>query len=115
MTSNNTPFVVDFTKKIPLLPLRDTLLFPSTAMRILVGREVSIQAIDAAHKNDDVVVLALQRDVVEEKPRLGITAGRTLVSALHAVHLEGWGDRNFTGPIQAHPSGIDANTSGICT
>lgn len=56
-----------------------------------------------------------QRDVVEEKPRLGITAGRTLVSALHAVHLEGWGDRNFTGPIQAHPSGIDANTSGICT
>jgi ATP-dependent Lon protease len=36
-------------------------------MRILVGREVSIQAIDAAHKNDDVVVLALQRDVVEEE------------------------------------------------
>lgn len=67
LTSNNTPFVVDFMKKIPLLPLRDTLLFPSTAMRILVGREVSIQAIDAAHKNDDVVVLALQRDVVEEE------------------------------------------------
>ena len=66
LTSNN-PFIVDFTKKIPLLPLRDTLLFPSTAMRILVGREVSIQAIDAAHKNDDVVVLALQRDVVEEE------------------------------------------------
>ena len=35
-------------------------------MRILVGREVSIQAIDAAHKNDDVIVLALQRDVAEE-------------------------------------------------
>lgn len=65
LTSNN-PFIVDFTKKIPLLPLRDTLLFPSTAMRILVGREVSIQAIDAAHKNDDVIVLALQRDVAEE-------------------------------------------------
>ncbi|HHX16135.1 MAG TPA: endopeptidase La, partial [Fibrobacter sp.] len=65
MTSNN-PLVIDFTKRMPLLPLRDTLLFPSTAMRILVGRDISVQALDAAHKNKDIVLLSLQKDVAQE-------------------------------------------------
>ena len=65
LTSNN-PLVIDFTKRMPLLPLRDTLLFPSTAMRILVGRDISVQALDAAHKNKDIVLLSLQKDVAQE-------------------------------------------------
>ena len=38
----------DFNKTYPLLPLRDAVVFPLTTRRILVGREMSLRALEFA-------------------------------------------------------------------
>ena len=50
-----------------MLPLRDAVVFPMTTRRILVGREMSLHAIEHAENNDNVIVLVAQRDVTVEE------------------------------------------------
>ena len=50
-----------------MLPLRDAVVFPMTTRRILVGREMSLHAIEHAENNDNVIVLVAQRDVTIEE------------------------------------------------
>jgi ATP-dependent Lon protease len=38
----------DFSKVFPLLPLRDAIVFPYTTRRILVGRDISLKALEYA-------------------------------------------------------------------
>lgn len=56
----------DFSKSYPLLPLRDTVVFPFSSRRILVGRDVSLRALEAAGKGDGTIVLVSQRNVEQE-------------------------------------------------
>ena len=58
---------LDFSKTYPMLPLRDAVVFPMTTRRILVGREMSLRAIEHAENNDNVIVLVAQRDVTVEE------------------------------------------------
>lgn len=53
---------IDFTKKYPLLPLRDVVVFPHMVIPLFVGREKSINALDTAMKSDRFIVLATQTD-----------------------------------------------------
>ena len=46
--------------KIPLLPLRDILVFPATAVPLFVGREKSIRAIEEAMTGNKEILLAAQ-------------------------------------------------------
>ncbi|MBQ1824913.1 MAG: endopeptidase La [Fibrobacter sp.] len=57
----------DFSKTYPMLPLRDAVVFPMTTRRILVGREMSLHAIEYAENNDNLIVLVAQRDVTVEE------------------------------------------------
>ena len=50
-----------------MLPLRDAVVFPMTTRRILVGREMSLHAIEYAENNDNLIVLVAQRDVTVEE------------------------------------------------
>ena len=50
-----------------MLPLRDAVVFPMTTRRILVGREMSLHALDYAENHDNVIVLVAQRDVTAEE------------------------------------------------
>lgn len=56
----------DFSKSYPLLPLRDTVVFPFSSRRILVGRDVSLRALEVAGKGDGTIVLVSQRNVEQE-------------------------------------------------
>lgn len=58
---------IDFSKKFPLLPLRDAVVFPHTTRRILVGREMSLHALEYAENHNNEIVLVAQRDVSEEE------------------------------------------------
>ena len=51
---------IDFSKKYPLLPLRDVVVFPHMVIPLFVGREKSINALDSAMKSDRLIVLAKQ-------------------------------------------------------
>ena len=57
----------DFSKTFPLLPLRDAVVFPMTTRRILVGRDMSLRALEYAENHNNEIVLVAQRDVSEEE------------------------------------------------
>lgn len=54
--------------RFPLLPLRDIVVFPSMVVPLFVGRERSIQALQAAMDGEKQVFLATQRDAKIEEP-----------------------------------------------
>ena len=55
-------------KEIPLLPLRDILVFPSTVVPLFVGREKSIQALEQAMATNKEILLAAQRKAKINEP-----------------------------------------------
>ncbi len=54
--------------ELPLLPLRNTVLFPGVVIPITVGRDKSIKAISDAYKGDKLVAVLSQRDSSVEDP-----------------------------------------------
>ena len=55
---------------LPILPLRNTVLFPGVVIPITAGREASIQLIKDANKGDKVIGVVAQRNEDEEEPSL---------------------------------------------
>lgn len=55
-------------KKIPLLPLRGLLVYPSMVLHIDVGRTKSVAALEHAMLNDNKIFLATQKDLRVENP-----------------------------------------------
>ena len=56
----------DFNKTYPLLPLRDAVVFPLTTRRILVGREMSLRALEFAENHNNEIILVAQKNVEQE-------------------------------------------------
>lgn len=50
----------------PLLPLRDAVVFPHTTRRILVGREISLRALEYAEAHEGHIVLSAQKNIEQE-------------------------------------------------
>jgi ATP-dependent Lon protease len=55
-------------RRIPLLPLRDIVVFPHMVVPLFVGRPKSIQALEDAMAGDRRLVVAAQRQAGEEDP-----------------------------------------------
>ncbi len=53
---------------LPLLPVRDVVIFPFMIVPLFVGRERSINAVDAALTKDRLVFTATQKDITKEDP-----------------------------------------------
>ncbi len=53
---------------LPLLPVRDVVIFPFMIVPLFVGREQSINAVDAALTKDRLVFAATQTDITKEDP-----------------------------------------------
>jgi ATP-dependent Lon protease len=54
--------------ELPLLPLRDVVVYPHMVLPLFVGREKSIQALEDAMANDKQVLLVAQRNAAEDDP-----------------------------------------------
>lgn len=54
--------------ELPLLPLRNTVLFPGVVLPITVGRDKSIKAVNDAYKADKLVGVIAQKDSNVEDP-----------------------------------------------
>ena len=63
----NEPALV-IEEMIPILPLRNTVLFPGVVIPITVGRDKSIQAVKAAYAKDKLVGVLAQKDGNVEDP-----------------------------------------------
>ncbi len=57
-------------KEIPLLPLRDVVIFPSVVTPLFVGRDKSITALQAAMAGEKQIMLVAQKSAQEDDPKL---------------------------------------------
>src|SRR6058998_3506525 len=55
--------------ELPILPLRDTVLFPNSFMPLAVARESSVRLIDDAIANGKLIAVFTQRDATVEEPQ----------------------------------------------
>jgi len=54
--------------RIPVLPLRDVVVFPYVVIPLLVGRPASLAAIDAAVESDKLILLVAQKEGETQEP-----------------------------------------------
>jgi len=55
-------------EELPLLPVRDVVVYPFMIIPLFVGREASITAVDQALAGDRMIMLATQHEIGEEDP-----------------------------------------------
>jgi ATP-dependent Lon protease len=60
---------IDYPEELPVLPLRNTVLFPGVVIPITVGRDKSIKAVKEAHAKDKLIGVTAQLDVSIEEPK----------------------------------------------
>ncbi len=56
-------------ESLPLLPVRDVVIFPYMIIPLFVGRELSIKAVEEALAKDRILMLAAQKDATDEEPK----------------------------------------------
>lgn len=56
------------TKTLPVLPLRDIVVFPHMVVPLFVGREKSVKALDEIMKGEKQILLATQKNSVDDDP-----------------------------------------------
>lgn len=60
--------IIETVKDIPMIPLRDLVVFPSTLVPFIIGRSSSIQALEKAIEKDKLVFLSSQMDAAIDNP-----------------------------------------------
>src|ERR1041384_1482273 len=59
---------VEIPEILPLLPIRDIVIYPYMMLPLFVGRDVSIRAVEEALRRDRLIFLVSQRNSSEENP-----------------------------------------------
>ncbi len=62
------PQSVDIPEVLPMLPVRDVVVFPYMILPLFVGREKSVAAVDEALQGNRMLYLATQKEVATEDP-----------------------------------------------
>jgi ATP-dependent Lon protease len=66
MTEPNEP--TEVIRNVPLIPLRELVIFPSTLVPFIIGRASSIQALEKADEGDKLIFLSAQIDPSIDNP-----------------------------------------------
>jgi ATP-dependent Lon protease len=109
---------------IPVLPLRDVVVYPHMVIPLFVGREKSINALDTAMQEDKKILLVAQKNADIDDPaisdiheigtlstilqllKLPDGTVKVLVEGAERVHITGYEDTDafFTAHIEALPA-----------
>ncbi len=65
---DNKPEVTEQNRSMPVLPLRDVVVYPHMVIPLFVGREKSIRALEAAMEEDKQILLVAQLSASEDDP-----------------------------------------------
>ncbi len=68
MGDDELQFDDTYKERIPVLPLKNTVLFPGVVIPITVGRDTSIKALQKAEKSDKLIAVLTQKDMNQEDP-----------------------------------------------
>src|ERR1700704_1921150 len=71
--------------ELPILPLRDTVLFPNSFMPLAVARESSVRLIDEAISGGKLIGVFTQRDASVEEPQQGDLYSIGTASHIHKM------------------------------
>ena len=70
MVTNYEGEAVEIPSNLPMLPVRDIVVFPYMIIPLFVGRDSSIKAVeDALARTDRLILLASQKDISDEQPK----------------------------------------------
>ncbi|MFK4752545.1 MULTISPECIES: endopeptidase La [Oceanospirillaceae] len=73
---------------LPLLPLRDVVVFPAMVIPLFVGREKSINALEEAMAGDKRIMLVAQKDAADDAPGIdGLHSVGTVATILQLLRL----------------------------
>lgn len=76
------------TARLPVLPVRDTVHFPGVIQTLLVGRDMSVRALqDALNKDREVIVVGQRDQLIDEPTAEDIYTLGTLSEILHVLPL----------------------------
>ena len=64
----STPSIEHIPNELPLLPVRDIVIFPYMVLPLFVGRDLSIKAIEAALSSDRLLFLTTQKNQEIDQP-----------------------------------------------
>ena len=59
---------IDIPDIMPVLPVRDMVMYPSVILPLFVGRDMSINAVEKALSKDRLILVAAQKDLTDEDP-----------------------------------------------
>src|SRR5690242_3964741 len=76
---------VSLPEELPILPLRDTVLFPNSFMPLAVARESSVRLIDEAISGGKLIGVFTQRDASIEEPQQADLYGVGTASHIHKM------------------------------
>ena len=69
MVTNYDGGDIEFKESMPLLPIRDIVVYPFMILPLFVGRDASIQAVESSLSNfDRLILLSSQKDITDESP-----------------------------------------------
>ncbi|MBN2185273.1 MAG: endopeptidase La [Candidatus Krumholzibacteriota bacterium] len=68
MTKTEDRIEDELDQVIPIVPLRDVVIFPSMATAILVGRQPSVNAVERAIETDKILLVITQKNPAENDP-----------------------------------------------
>src|ERR1700721_2784355 len=75
-------------KKLPMVPIRDVVIFPHMMTPFVVGRESSVRALEEALAGDKKIFLATQHDASIDEPKAGdIFQVGTIVNIVQSLKL----------------------------
>ena len=87
-SSNDQNPVLNDTSEVPVLPLRDVVVYPHMVIPLFVGREKSIQALDAAMQANKQILLVAQKSADIDDPTINdVHEVGTLASILQLLKL----------------------------
>ncbi|MFM6982527.1 MAG: endopeptidase La [Chitinophagaceae bacterium] len=85
-------------ESLPILPIRNTVLFPGVVFPITVGRDKSIKLIKDANKGDKIIGVFAQKDPETEEP--GMSDLNTIGTMAQIIKILRMPDGNTTAIIQ---------------
>ena len=104
MTEDSKP-----NQNVPVLPLRDVVVYPHMVIPLFVGREKSIQALDVAMKGDKRIMLVAQRQADVDDPKADdLYRFGTVATILQLLKLP-------DGTVKVLVEGVDRARIDACT
>lgn len=107
--------VINISRVLPVIPVRDIILFPYSVVPLLVGRQKSLRALEEAETSDNLIMIVSQKDPeLEEVKSSNVFRVGTVAKILQVMELpSGYSKVVVEGIIRARITRFLRNASYI--